>query len=524
MVVKKLSKKHLNAPHIIIDAGPGSGKTTTMIAGLNILKGNPPEWIDQATDEQKVIWEAMQGDYSTIAFQAFGNAIAKEIETKIPHGVKASTFHSHGNAMLRNNGYKLKPHADNDMFILKSILGYGKDESVSREHFQLSRSIKKLVSLLKNNLLEPTTTIVGKLCDENGIEGETDQLTRYSKAVMDQMKTVEPGKFAYMSFDDMLWLPIVLNLDFEDSQYDLLICDESQDLNPIQHTIVGMSGSRLICVGDPRQAIYGFRGADSMSMKTLEDKLKATKRGVQILTLQTSFRLPISGVENVKKFAPNLRPSPTAEQGEIKYITRSQFSPQPGDLVLSRINSNIFTLGFQLLQERVPVRIEGRDFSKQILSVIKLCGLDESIETVYATIGDYDQRESARIKKKQFHGTALDNHEEKMKCLFALIDGCRSVREMINVVEELFSNSLKREDVVLLSTIHRAKGLEADHVFILNPNLIPHPMAKRENEIEQEHNLKFVAETRHKKSLSYIIPDSDEDDCEIECAEEVVEQ
>lgn len=511
MSYKKQTKADKNAPHIIIDAGPGCGKTTTMVAGLNLLQGMKPEWFDFATDEQKEIWEALNGTYTSIAFQAFNRSIAQEIGEKVPSNVKASTFHAHGGQVLRTNGYKLKPSSDNDKFLVMEFLGYDKKERMTREHFSIAMAVSKVVGLLKNNLLEPTQENVGRLCDQNGIEGDLVQLCDLAQKTMEKAKSVEPGKFAYMSFDDMLWLPVVKGMDFDDASFDLLICDESQDLNAIQHHIVSKTGKRLICVGDPRQAIYGFRGADSNSMQTLQDLLSDTKRGVKVLDLQVSFRLPKSGVQNVVGYAPNLKATDDAIEGEINTIQEAELKPEAGDLVLSRINANIFSLGFRLLRERTPVQIQGRDFSKQLLNILKKCNADDDIKTIVATIGDYDQRESERIQKKTFHDAMLANHQDKMRCLYSMTDDCNNVGEMIKVIEDLFSEDLKREDVVLLSTIHRAKGLEADNVFFLEPQLVPHKMAKRKDEIAQEYNLKFVAETRHKKSLTYVMPSRDDD-------------
>ena len=98
-----------------------------------------------------------------------------------------------------------------------------------------------------------------------------------------------------------------------------------------------------------------------------------------------------------------------------------------------------------------------------------------------------------------------------MACLYSLTGGCESVAEMTKTIDELFSEDLPRSKVVLLSTVHRAKGMEADTVWFLEPQLIPHKLAETENEIQQEFNLKFVAETRHKKKLVYVYPSKDRD-------------
>ena len=112
--------------------------------------------------------------------------------------------------------------------------------------------------------------------------------------------------------------------------------------------------------------------------------------------------------------------------------------------------------------------------------------------------------------QRTFPERGIEELNEKMSCLYSLTTGCKSVAEMSETIDELFSEDLPREKVVLLSTIHRAKGMEADTVWFLEPQLVPHKMAKTEAEIRQEMNLKFVAETRHRKSLIYVYPASKE--------------
>ena len=346
-------KQTKSLPHIIINAGPGVGKTSTMIAGLNILSGGKPEW--EGTDEQKAIWAAMKGHYTSIGFQAFNKSIATEIQEKVPSNVKASTFHAFGLKVLRENWYKLKPNSNNVKFIVKDIQGYDNQERQSSADFKAGLCVAKVVGLLKGNLLEPTAENINLMIDMfNLTVPDTLQVTTLvsmTKKVMTKCLDVKPGQSGYMDFDDMLWLPLKLDLDFKPSQFDLLICDESQDLSKIQHELVLKSGSRLICVGDRRQSIYSFRGADSRSMDQLKETLEKTDRGVVELSLQTTFRLPTSGVKNVNSFAPDLVAADNAIEGEIEETDISLMEPKAGDLILSRINANIFSMAFSLLRK-----------------------------------------------------------------------------------------------------------------------------------------------------------------------------
>ena len=68
----------------------------------------------------------------------------------------------------------------------------------------------------------------------------------------------------------------------------------------------------------------------------------------------------------------------------------------------------------------------------------------------------------------------------------------------------LFSDT-RNGNAVTLSTVHKAKGLEADNVFILLPEFLPFLRKDQQQwEIEQEYNLKYVAITRAKKNLYYV--------------------
>jgi len=489
--------------------------TSTMIAGLNILSGGKPEW--EGTEEQKAIWAAMKGHYTSIGFQAFNKSIATEIQEKVPSNVKASTFHAFGYKVLRENGYKLKPNSNNVKFIVKDVQGYDKQDRQSSADFKAGLCIAKVVGLLKGNLLEPTAENVNLMIDMfNLTVPDTLQVTTLvslTKKVMAKCLDVKPGQSGYMDFDDMLWLPLKLGLDFKSSRFDLLICDESQDLNPIQHELVLKSGSRLICVGDRRQSIYGFRGADSRSMDTLKETLEKTDRGVIELSLQTTFRLPTSGVKNVNSFAPDLVAADNAIEGEIEETDISLMEPKLGDLILSRINANIFSMAFSLLRKKIGVRIQGRDFGNQLKKLLEsVCKDCESVAEIQTNLAEYEKGEHDRIMQRTFPARGLAELEEKMACLYSLTGGCKSLAEMTKTIDELFSEDLPRSKVVLLSTVHRAKGMEADTVWFLEPQLIPHKLAETENEIQQEFNLKFVAETRHKKKLVYVYPSKDRDD------------
>ena len=91
---------------------------------------------------------------------------------------------------------------------------------------------------------------------------------------------------------------------------------------------------------------------------------------------------------------------------------------------------------------------------------------------------------------------------DTIKALEALSEGILTTSELLAKIDIIFSDEEK--DGICLSTIHKAKGLEADNVYILCRSLIPSKYARKEWEIVAEDNLLYVALTRAKKRLNYI--------------------
>ena len=112
--------------------------------------------------------------------------------------------------------------------------------------------------------------------------------------------------------------------------------------------------------------------------------------------------------------------------------------------------------------------------------------------------------------KKDF---GLDDDDAIMhKSVFTMydtIEGIRVISEGLNTVNELRDKinivfEGDESDAIRLSTVHKAKGLEADNVYIYLPSLMPIRYARKDWEIKTEKNLIYVAYTRAKKTLNFI--------------------
>lgn len=93
--------------------------------------------------------------------------------------------------------------------------------------------------------------------------------------------------------------------------------------------------------------------------------------------------------------------------------------------------------------------------------------------------------------------------QDKADTLVIFLEQSSTIIEATDKINTLFSNN--NGTGIVLSTIHKAKGLEATKVFILCPELLPHPMAKSAWQQDQEANLKYVAITRAREHLVYVL-------------------
>jgi DNA helicase-2/ATP-dependent DNA helicase PcrA len=179
-------------------------------------------------------------------------------------------------------------------------------------------------------------------------------------------------------YTDMIYAPLAADLS-PAQRFDMVCIDEAQDLSPMQlEFILGLSclGGRLLFVGDPKQAIYGFAGADTRAMSRIVERTQAT-----VLPLSVTYRCPQKHVRLAKRFAPAIQAAPGAVEGRVTAIPEGALCRYvtPGDLVLCRINAPLVEACLRLIQQRVPAQVLGRDIAGQLLADAKLVfkqGLD----------------------------------------------------------------------------------------------------------------------------------------------------
>ena len=280
--------------------------------------------------------------------------------------------------------------------------------------------------------------------------------------------------------------------------------DECQDLNTLQHLIlrklIKTPNGRFIAVGDKNQALYSFLGADTQSFEALQTKPKTTT-----LPLSICYRCGRNIIKLTNTIYDTIEVSDDAEDGVVDY-DGSINDIQPNDIVLCRNTSPLIELYFYLISIDKRCYIKGRDTMKGLLTLIESLQqytLQKALEVLDKQLTDIvTQLKTRKISKPKDHQSYI-NLLEKVTVIKIIAGRCRSMQQVALCIEHIFSDEHKHTSIIL-STIHKAKGLEYDNVFLIRRELIPSKYAKQQWQLQQEQNLLYVAYSRAKKRFSVI--------------------
>ncbi|CAB4126617.1 UvrD-like DNA helicase, C-terminal [uncultured Caudovirales phage] len=300
-------------------------------------------------------------------------------------------------------------------------------------------------------------------------------------------------------FDDLIYQALRWNIRIPTFQN--VFVDEAQDTNAIQigviHKILGDTG-RLIVVGDSNQAIYGFRGASSESMSRLAREFKTRP-----FPLHTTFRCGTSIVEHANEYVKEIHAAPGAHKGEVRVVKMKDLKLTEftnGTLVLSRLRARLFSLAIRLIAHGQSVFILGEDAPEKLISIYKSFKVDTVGQTIWKAeqwrVAKRAEAKSVNAGITKLHG--IDDTAQSLKVLSSSMDYDAPMENLYDLIRTLFTY---RKEAVMISTIHSAKGLEADKVIWLNSDECPLEYGEQDWEKQQERNLIYVAITRAKSLL-----------------------
>lgn len=476
--------------NLVIEASAGSGKTTVLVNILRLL--------DAKTKK---------------LFCAFNTDIVKELKkkTKGIENVDVRTMHSLGNLMiLRNLNVDYIPIVETKYkeHIYSNIGDYTNTiNSIGRKgYMKYVNNVSKLVDFARYNLADSVEeiNILSQRHDIDIINDEAEVVL----AIMDWGKE----NLESIDYTDMVWLPNVLHMKPLGLQFDFILLDESQDFSIAQRELIlrcQKMGTRYVFVGDSFQAIYSFASASPESFQKLKELPNTT-----CLPLSISYRCPKKVVKLAQTLVESIEYKEDAIDGNIIYNAKLE-DVKDGDMILCRNNAPLMKVYNDLIRMGRKCFIRGKDIGNNLKKIIKdskqeLLNSDLKEDGLFIQL--YDQlfnmvsdimRKTNLDKQSVMNMSIVVNKLDVINALYVLSENLTTTQELMNRIDIIFSDRKKNEGIAL-STIHKAKGLEAENVYIACRSLMPSPSATQDWEITQEKNLIYVAYTRAKNTLGFL--------------------
>jgi DNA helicase II / ATP-dependent DNA helicase PcrA len=481
----------------IVEAVAGAGKTTTLVQAVMRMAGS-------------------------VAFAAYNKKIAVEIGEKLKLAgagplVKSGTFHSFGFAAVRRafpnvkvDDKKLATLALSLRLPEQFVAFATKATSLAKQraigvlvpasdrrawwdlvtHFELDEALAEVSpsGLADDELIEEAITWAQKLLDAS---------VAADKDVID--------------FDDMIYAPLVHHMKMW--QNDWVLIDEAQDTNPARRALAKKmlkAGGRVLAVGDSRQAIYGFTGADADSMELIEREFGCVK-----LPLTVTYRCPQAIVRHAHNWVSHIEAHPSAPEGQLLVQNETDFLTLPAtsfsatDAVLCRNTKPLVELAYHFIRKGVPCYVEGREIGRGLIALAKRWKVT-SLTTLRSRLEEYVERETAKYmaKGQETKAEALNDRVETLFVIMATLPAEARVADLQAKVAALFDDTQDghAQRRLVLSTVHKAKGREWDRVFLYGRNkYMPSKFARQDWQLLQEDNLCYVAVTRAKQTLVEVL-------------------
>lgn len=567
--------------NLLVVAGAGTGKTSTLMERISFLiqhKKVPPNRILAIT---------------------FTNRAAAEMRNRITSSahtadqVKISTFHAFALSIILNNKsqFPIKKYtiidADDQISVLKLI--NAKEQHNHDSPLPAAKKVAEVINFCRNSCCSVASSV-------KRIEGRLDQIEQFNRII--SLYSSYKAKKSYLDFDDLI-LKVAYKLGSDrdfcrhiTSQFNHILIDEFQDINPIQKALVDFfinNKVNMFAVGDDAQSIFGFR---SSSFKFIHE-FKSLYDNAMVIKLTENYR---SGQEQIDISNWLLSNSPInydkklyASRGSDKslpLIIQSEYVSHEAEsislliqdkihggvdpseiLVLSRSSFDTVMLRKELQELGIPYQVIGGDSANKkqhvkdylsalriysnpkdeiawsrYLQVFKGTGKKKSEKIVLDVLSKNNHTDVSVVLSEhlgEMHPAtliykAINQEDSTPTSLIRVLQGfipnilsskkgvhdnndfeaINRYASMFNSVSELMYDLTleasspsylmhRHNKVVTLSTIHSAKGTEADICIVagIKPGSFPHSRALSEEDIEEERRILYVALTRVKKEL-----------------------
>ena len=318
-------------------------------------------------------------------------------------------------------------------------------------------------------------------------------------------------------------------------QYRFFTVDEYQDISPLQHALLDAwlgNHSDLCVVGDPNQTIYSFTGATSEYLRNFASRYEDATE----IQLTRNYR----STQQIVNFANRLTADsdlvePLASQGEVGLAPRTiafatvadecaaianaiktkiEQGVKPSEIaVLYRVNGQSEAIENALAQATVDYQVRGgeRFFNRPeiqaAIRAIRAEAVSPTDKGLFHAVSDICRSMGWQSQQPTEQGSAREKWES-LNSLLAITEELPAGATMMDFAKEIEERQRSQHEpvkaAVTLSTIHAAKGLEWDVVFImgLTEGYLPITYALTDSAIREEQRLLYVGLTRARRELN----------------------
>ena len=363
-----------------------------------------------------------------------------------------------------------------------------------------------------------------------GLSQDFTVMSEQEKALHNDEKILENA----LGFDDLIQLSVKLLTENEDilnlyrNRFQYNFVDEYQDIDENQYKLIRLlvpENGNIFVIGDPNQAIYGFRGGDAKFFNNFTEDYPST----QIINLKNNYRSTNCIVDASNQMINSFNIISMYDKPHEKITIHTAPSDKAeAEFVASTIENLIGGHSFFSLDSQ---RSEGQesnysfsDFailyrtSSQlplIIEAVKRTGMpfvnlsNDLLCEKKAVRSFLNNLKDDKTVSEQFEASYDKLAEETDEYILNYLQNLAKIHnnknEFIHEVSFLTEADTldKRSDRITLMTLHSAKGLEFKCVFIvgLENDILPLYRAKEPQEIEEERRLLYVGMTRAKERL-----------------------
>ena len=491
-------------------------------------------------------------------YVAFNNSIAEEFRTKIKNPkTKVMTLHSLGLSIMNSNiraakdekkityanatldNLKIYKIIDNELTILDRRMDFMKKMFYKDQYFTLYN----LCRLTMTNLAD-STALRQIIQDYRLFENDEGYQFPDITDCISMLKNVDGESWnifnqtGVIDFTDMLYITYwkLERKEWEVPYYNLytnIMFDEAQDASSIQLNLlkyIKRKGGRYIFILDKNQAIYSFAGSNSLSYSLIPKMFAPIKE----FDLPICYRCPSSHLKQVNRlFNIPILPRDDAPKGKIYHIEKEDISSKihEGDMIISRKNKWLGSVIVDLAKAGKPIQIEDKEMVASIKKIIEknknstAKGLRKDLkEEVTKYSQERAKKNSQLLEAVQENNveevvTAIDDNKKIDNCNFILGILKEYLKKNPNATKDNFavyiSNLLNTGDSktsksnvftvktkpIRICSVHKAKGLEAENVFVLNEGRVCFDFRNSKEQNQQEKNLSYISYTRAKNNL-----------------------